>query len=97
MDATQHRAIGESNRHYSPPRPGDNPYRGYAEYLKHPRFLEIRAQVFARAGGKCERCGVRPPTEPHHLRYPPWGAFDVPENLIAICHPCHCDIHGKEN
>lgn len=47
------------------------------------------------AGGSCERCQCRPPTEPHHLRYPPWGAFDVPENLIAVCHPCHCEIHGK--
>ena len=43
----------------------------------------------------CERCNARPPTEPHHLRYPQWGAFDVPENLIAVCHQCHCDIHGK--
>ena len=82
-------------RYYVPPAPGDAPYHGYAEYLKHPRFLAIRAEVFARADGKCERCKQRPPTEPHHLRYPPWGAFDVPENLIAICHQCHCEIHGK--
>lgn len=71
------------------------PYRTYAEYLKHPRFLKIRAEVFKRAGGLCERCRKRPPTEPHHLRYPPWGTFDVPENMIAVCHPCHCEIHGK--
>lgn len=71
------------------------PYRTYREYLKHPRFLKIRAVVFERAGGLCERCGNRPPTEPHHLRYPPWGTFDVPENMIAVCHPCHCEIHGK--
>lgn len=71
------------------------PYRTYAEYLKHPRFLRIRAQVFERASGVCERCKERPPTEPHHLRYPRWGTFDVPENMIAVCHPCHCDIHGK--
>jgi hypothetical protein len=45
----------------------------------------------------CERCHGRPPTEPHHLRYPPWGTFDVPENMIAVCHPCHCEIHGKES
>lgn len=70
-------------------------YRTYAEYLRHPKFLEVRTVVFERAGGRCERCGLRPPTEPHHLRYPPWGTFDVPENLIAICHGCHCDIHGK--
>ena len=44
----------------------------------------------------CERCGERPPTEPHHLKYPPWGTFDVPENLLVVCHPCHCALHGKE-
>jgi hypothetical protein len=82
-------------RYYQPPRPGDAPYRGYQEYLRHPRFLEIRAEVFRRAGGKCEQCGQRPPTEPHHLRYPPWGTFDVPENMIAVCHLCHCEVHGK--
>jgi hypothetical protein len=73
----------------------DKPYHSYAEYLRHPRFLEVRAVAFKRAGGRCERCGQRPPSEPHHLRYPPWGTFDVPENLIAICHQCHCEIHGK--
>lgn len=71
------------------------PYRTYAEYLRHPRFLKIRAEVFKRAAGICERCRRRPPTEPHHLRYPPWGTFDVPENMIAVCHQCHCEIHGK--
>ncbi len=71
------------------------PYRSYREYLKHPRFLAVRKQVFDRAGGVCERCGQRPPTEPHHLRYPPWGTFDAPENMIAVCHGCHCEIHGK--
>ena len=72
------------------------PYRTYAEYLQHPRFLAVRAQVFERAGGICERCGDQPATEPHHLSYPPWGTFDVPENLIAVCHRCHCQAHGKE-
>ncbi len=71
-------------------------YASYAEYLQTPEFKAIRAQVFKRAAGKCERCGVRPPRDPHHLRYPKWGTFDVPENLIAVCHECHCEIHGKE-
>ncbi len=75
----------------------NKPYRTYAEYLKHPKFLAIRAVVMARNGGLCERCNNRRATEPHHLKYPPWGTFDVPENLIAVCHPCHCVIHGKEN
>ena len=77
------------------PLPLEPPYRTYPEYLRHPRFLEIRKQVFERAAGVCERCKERPPTEPHHLRYPPWGTFDVPENMIAVCHGCHCEIHGK--
>lgn len=72
------------------------PYASYREYLRHPRFLAVRALVFERAAGSCERCRKRPPTEPHHLRYPPWGTFDVPENMIAVCHSCHCKIHGKE-
>jgi len=75
----------------------EQPYRTYREYLKHPKFLEIRAQVFTRAHGTCERCRRRRATEPHHLRYPRWGTFDVPENMIAVCHACHCDIHGKKN
>jgi hypothetical protein len=81
-------------RHYVPPQPGvDAPYRTYAEYLRHPRFLAVRRLVFERAAGKCERCA----DEPHHLRYQPWGAFDIPTNLLAVCHRCHCDIHGKAN
>ena len=87
----------EHHRKANTPLPFDAepPYRSYAEYLQHPRFLKIRAQVFERAAGLCERCKKRPPTEPHHLRYPPWGTFDVPENMIAVCHQCHCEIHGK--
>jgi hypothetical protein len=79
------------------PRRHEPPYRSYREYLRHPRFLAIRAQVFQRAAGRCEQCGVNAPTEPHHLRYPPWGEFDVPQNMLAVCHRCHCDYHGKEN
>lgn len=93
LDLTRHEHHAKANA----PLPFDpeSPYRTYREYLKHPKFLAVRAVVFKRAGGICERCGIQPPTEPHHLRYPPWGTFDVPENMIAVCHPCHCDIHGK--
>lgn len=73
------------------------PYRSYSEYLRHPAFLAVRAQVMSRAGGRCERCGDAARLEPHHLRYPKWGSFDEPQNLIAVCHPCHCGLHGKES
>jgi len=74
-----------------------SPYRSYDEYLRHPSFLAVRAVVMNRAGGACEKCGSQTRLYPHHLRYPPWGTFDVPTNLLAVCHRCHCEIHGKEN
>lgn len=74
-------------------------YRTYSEYLKTPQFLAVRRHVMERAAGICEhenehleRC-KNIATEVHHLKYPPWGTFDVPQNLIAICHECHCDLH----
>jgi len=70
-------------------------YSTYREYLAHPRFRAIRNQVMRSAAGKCARCDNWA-TEVHHLRYPTWGEFDVPENLVALCHRCHCVIHGKE-
>ena len=36
-------------------------------------------------------------TEVHHVRYPPWGTFDTVDNLLAVCHECHCEAHGKED
>ena len=76
---------------------GKPPYRSYSEYLQHPEFKKVRSQVMTRAENTCEQCQANRATEVHHLKYPPWGTFDVPENMIAICHPCHCKIHGKEN
>jgi hypothetical protein len=73
------------------------PYATYAEYLKHPKFLVIRQQAMDAANWICQRCKTARATEVHHLRYPKWGTFDVIENLLPVCHQCHCDIHGKEN
>jgi len=69
-------------------------YSNYQEYLRHPRFRAIRITVMMRAGGVCEDCKEKPASEVHHLRYPKWGTFDVPENLVAICHSCHCKRHN---
>jgi len=43
----------------------------------------------------CQECGGQA-TQVHHLRYPPWGTFDVVENLLPVCYACHCKIHDKE-
>lgn len=84
-----------TSQYFVPPDPSDAPYHNYAEYLQHPHFRRIRAEAMKRAHWKCQRCGGRA-TQVHHLRYPPWGTFDVVENLQPICYRCHCAIHGKE-
>lgn len=84
------------SRYFVPPEPGDEPYRTYAEYLKHPHFQRVRTNAMRRAKYRCQRCKKARATQVHHLRYPPWGTFDVIENLLPVCYPCHCEIHGKE-
>jgi hypothetical protein len=73
----------------------ESEYRTYAEYLRHPKYRAVRAIAMERANYRCQRCGGRA-TEVHHLRYPPWGTFDVIDNLLPVCHSCHCVIEGKE-
>jgi hypothetical protein len=70
-------------------------YATYREYLRHPVFRAARAVAIRWGKGKCE-CGA-PVSEVHHLKYPPWGMFDVPSNLKPICHECHCREHGKDD
>src|SRR5262252_7280776 len=69
-------------------------YQTYDEYRHHPVFLAARDVAMRRANYRC-RCGAVA-TEVHHLKYPPWGTFDVPSNLQPVCHPCHCRIEGKD-
>ena len=68
-------------------------YSNYAEYLRHPAFLESVASARKRAAGKCERCDRETKTEPHHIAYCKWGRFDPPENLKMLCRECHEDAH----
>lgn len=82
-------------------------YQDYKEYLAHPFFKLVRKEVMAKSygnipkykkwGNVCQACGNEFATEVHHNVYCKWHEFDVPENLIAVCHQCHCKIHNKEN
>jgi 5-methylcytosine-specific restriction endonuclease McrA len=45
----------------------------------------------------CERCGVRPSAHVHHRRHLHWpdpGFFD-PDELEALCAPCHRTVTGR--
>lgn len=75
---------------------GCSEYRDYGEYLTHPRYRAVRAAAMEKASWRCQCCGAEA-TEVHHLVYPPWGEFDVVENLLPVCHICHCIIEGKDS
>lgn len=70
-------------------------YSSYAEYLRHPAYHSVRAEVMAAANHTCQVCGTEPATQVHHRFYPAWGTFDRPEYLIPVCYACHCIIEGK--
>lgn len=71
-------------------------FRDYESYLKSREFGEIRKHVIQRSNGRCEVCGSQKASEVHHCIYPPRGTVDSPDNLKAICHSCHCRVHGKD-
>ena len=72
-------------------------YSNYQEYLKHPLFRIIRRMAMEKAGWVCRDCKKSKATSVHHIRYPKWGTFDTVDNLVPICHNCHCKRHGVEN
>jgi hypothetical protein len=69
-------------------------YGSYDEYLRHPVFLAARAVAMEREAFRCA-CG-KEATEVHHVKYPPWGTFDVASHLQPVCHACHCLLEGVE-
>lgn len=72
----------------------------YNEYLASPVFKSIRAIAMQDANRHCQYndCG-RYATEVHHLKYSDWfkGQPDNINNLLPVCHQCHCEIHGKDD
>lgn len=63
------------------------------EIKQSPLFNSPRKEALGRNGGKCELCGKHS-SEVHHLRY---GGDNTPANMVAVCHKCHAEAHGKDN
>ena len=66
----------------------------YRNYLRSDQWASLRKLVLDRASGQCELCGVRPPQDVHHIRYPKRFDDDHPDNLLALCGKCHEKQHG---
>ena len=58
---------------------------------RHPVYLRVRGEAFARSRGICQVCGQKPAVQAHHwaLQYPPAHATTA-DDLIALCAFCHC-------
>lgn len=64
----------------------------YKTYLRSPAWREKRAAVILRAKGKCERCGLWPVVNVHHLSYSHLGHEPLAE-LLGVCTKCHSELH----
>jgi len=62
----------------------------YIDYLKSPRWQELRSQRLKIDGYKCQRCGRPFDLQVHHLYYPiDLGTEDPYRDLITLCDYCH--------
>ena len=69
----------------------------YKDYLASEEFQKLRTEAMKRANGFCELCERNPPTDTHHIQYPKRFQKDMPSNVLAICHRCHCKLHGVKD
>jgi len=61
------------------------------------REAEIKAQLYERAGGRCEDCGGRGDWRglaAHHAVFRSHGGSDTLDNLVLLCGKCHSKRHG---
>lgn len=66
----------------------------YLAYLKSEQWQTRRRAAVARAGYKCQLCGCKDRLDVHHNDYERLGC-EFPEDLVALCRPCHEKFHGK--
>ena len=72
--------------------PGDSPFPehvwlGNAE--NNEVWREIKAQVKAERGARCERCGTTVHLDLHHRQARRYGGHDTIDNAELLCRPCH--------
>ncbi len=53
------------------------------------KWREIKAEVKAERGAKCELCGNRMNLDLHHLKARRYGGQDAKENAQLLCESCH--------
>jgi hypothetical protein len=71
-------------------------FKDYSAYCRSEYFRRLKAEVLLRDRGKCRVCGQKAHTA-HHEKYRwQWTRSRV-EDCIAVCNPCHQNIHFPKN
>jgi hypothetical protein len=67
----------------------------YSEYLKSPRWKELKKQALIKSGNKCQVCNSSLKLNVHHREYPKiWG--EEPQSFLTVlCNKCHKLFHKK--
>lgn len=67
----------------------------YSAYLKSPEWAAKRAYVMKRDGGRCQVCGGKAQQVHHktYVRVRPPVFNEQMRDLVAVCVPCHEEIH----
>ena len=93
---------GKKEAHYCRNRSHDDFKSCFRQYWNHFRWDSASNWAKERADYKCENCGNGSRLEVHHIiplkgsaRF--FTAFNLPWNLIVLCHQCHLDIHAIMN
>ena len=53
---------------------------------------EMKKEVIARYGSKCINCGSDTDIEWHHVVPIMVGGYDIPSNIVPLCHACHKSV-----
>jgi ribosomal protein S27AE len=67
-------------------------FKDYRDYCRSDYFKRLKAEVLRRDGYKCRKCGQKALTA-HHEKYRWQWTRSRTEDCIAICDPCHKNIH----
>lgn len=56
---------------------------------------ETRKAIYKREGYACAVCDSNRQLEIHHVIRRSRGGGNHPDNLVCLCHICHCLVHGE--
>ena len=65
--------------------------------LDSSSYVQLRRQILARDGWRCQICGSRSNLQVHHQRFRSQQGADEEANLITLCAGCHEKLHIARN